>query len=161
MERSTRKDEALGHSSIAYVCVCVRVGYRGAPCLFHWLAPVTTYQQHAKPPEDAFLTLTRSIFLIPLIFSLALIFDCFTSLVSLSLSLSCFNFSLSPWFCVSSLHKHTHTSHLPLPLSLLLSVVILLYHCNIYSFSPPTCNNKVSGPLCKVLNEILGLQGGW
>lgn len=27
MERSTRKDEALGHSSIVYVCVCVCQGW--------------------------------------------------------------------------------------------------------------------------------------
>lgn len=132
MERSTRKDEALGHSSIAYVCVCVRVGYRGAPCLFHWLAPVTTYQQHAKPPEDAFLTLTRSIFLIALILSLALIFDCFTSLVSLSLSLVLISSSLLGFVC----HPCTHTHH--------------IYHS-------PSLSYFLSSSFCTTVTSILSL----
>lgn len=62
------------------VCVCVRVSDRGVPCLFHWLAPVTTHQQHTKPPEDASLSLTRSVVLAALIPSPALIVDCFASL---------------------------------------------------------------------------------
>jgi len=40
------------------VCVCVMLGDRGAPCLFHWLAPVTSHQQHTKPPEDPSLSLS-------------------------------------------------------------------------------------------------------
>lgn len=32
------------------VCVCLRLCDRGAPCLFHLLAPVTSHHQHTKPP---------------------------------------------------------------------------------------------------------------
>lgn len=77
-----RREEALEHGRIVSVCVCVcvRVSDRGVPCLFHWLAPVTTHQQHTKPPEDASLSLTRSVVLAALIPSPALIVDCFASL---------------------------------------------------------------------------------
>ena len=86
------------------VCMCVRVGDRGAPCLFHWLAPVTTYQQHTKPPEDNRVSFTRSIFFTALILPLTVIVDRFTPPLFPS-----FHFLL-PFLFVSLLHIQIHVS---------------------------------------------------
>lgn len=146
----SRRKEASAHCRT--VCVCVRrVGDRGAPCLFQWLAPVTTHQQHTKPPEDVSVAHSlrrphRSNSL-PRTYCWLFHITGFSSILIFS----------SLCHCVLLSHTQTHIISTSLPR--LLSIVILLYHCNIYSFSPPMCHNKVSWPLSKVLNEILGPPG--
>lgn len=100
----------------------------GSPYLFHWLSPVTTHQQCPKAPIllTCFIVLTDliSFFLTVLIISLTLVdlllfpfFICFYCL--------CVSFS----FC-------TPTKSFSPVFLLTQPLVMVLYRCSVYSFSP-------------------------
>lgn len=73
--------------------VCVRAGDRDAPCLFHWLSPVTAHHQHTKRLKMSLrLSFTPSSCLI---LSITLITDCFSS-SHFSTSVSTGTFILPP-----------------------------------------------------------------